>query len=175
MAGDAVCDLRHHGGNDQAVYAYAREDLDRWAGELDRDLPSGVFGENLTTVGVDVSAALVGETWSIGDELVLEVADPRIPCRTFAGWLAEPGWIRRFTARAAPGTYLRVVRPGAVRAGDPIRVIDRPDHQVTVSLAFRAFTLEPDLLPRLLPATALSPEARETVRRRVPLALDVDA
>src|SRR4051794_16918960 len=60
VAGDHVCDVRFHGGDDQAVYAYAREDLDGWAAELDRRLPNGAFGENLTTSGVDVTGALIG-------------------------------------------------------------------------------------------------------------------
>src|SRR2546422_8811655 len=57
LAGDRVCDIRHHGGPDQAVYAYAREDLDAWGLELGRDFPNGFFGENLTTSGVDVNGA----------------------------------------------------------------------------------------------------------------------
>ena len=81
IAGDVVCDLRVHGGPDQAVYAYAREDLDRWAAELGRDLPGGVFGENLTTSGLDVTGARIGERWRIGGEVLLEVSAPRIPCR----------------------------------------------------------------------------------------------
>lgn len=112
LAGDSVCDTRHHGGDDQAVYAFAREDLDRWSHELGRPLANGCFGENLTTRGLDITGALVGERWLIGGGLLLEVSDPRIPCRTFAGFLDERGWVRRFTARGAPGTYLRVIEPG---------------------------------------------------------------
>lgn len=174
LAGDDVCDLRHHGGNDQAVYAYAREDLDRWQSELGRPIGHGGFGENLTTTGLDVSSALVGETWQVGTDLLLQVSDPRIPCRTFAGFLAEHGWIRRFTEKACPGTYLRVLRPGAVRAGDPIRVIDRPAHDITVQVAFRAFTTRSDWLPRLAVADGLSAEARDVVARRAPFVLDRD-
>ncbi|WP_433179164.1 MOSC domain-containing protein [Actinoallomurus sp. CA-150999] len=95
LAGDRVYDIRNHGGDDQAVYAYAREDLDRWAAELGRELPDGVFGENLTTSGADVNAALIGERWRVGDRLVLEVSCPRIPCGTFQGWMREQGWIKR--------------------------------------------------------------------------------
>ncbi|MBM9474993.1 MOSC domain-containing protein [Nakamurella flavida] len=174
MAGDDVCNLRHHGGDDQAVYAYAREDLDRWESELGRTLPSGCFGENLTTTGISVSDTVVGERWRIGDGLVLEVSDPRIPCRTFATFLDERAWMRRFTEAAAPGTYFRVVTPGAVRAGDPITVLSTPDHGITVALAFRAMTTEPDLLPHLVDATGLSQEARDNARRRTRIALDTD-
>ncbi|MFF8830560.1 MOSC domain-containing protein [Streptomyces sp. NPDC015131] len=162
VAGDAVCDLRHHGGTHQAVYAFAREDLDVWEAELGRPLANGSFGENLTTAGLDVNAALVGERWRIGGA-VLEVASGRIPCRTFGGWLAERGWVKRFIRQAAPGAYLRVVEPGEVCAGDAVEVVHRPDHEVTVGLAFRAVTLERELLPGVLAAgDALDPEWRET-------------
>lgn len=174
LAGDAVCDRRHHGGDDQAVYAYAREDLDRWQQELGRDLSSGCFGENITTTGIEVSQAVVGETWRIGAELVLQVSDPRIPCRTFAGFLGEVGWIRRFTKTACPGTYLRVLQPGPVQAGDSIEVLDRPAHRVTVQLAFRAFTTQSELLPRLIRVDGLSAEARAMVAARTPVAVDFD-
>jgi MOSC domain-containing protein YiiM len=168
VEGDQVCDTRHHGGPDQAVYAYAREDLDRWAGELGRELPGGVFGENLTTAGLDVSGARIGERWRIGAETELEVCGPRIPCRTFAGWLAERGWIKRFTASARPGAYLRVVRPGRVRAGDGIQVVYRPEHDVSIELVFRALTTESDLLPRLLDAgEALPQRTREKILARL--------
>jgi MOSC domain-containing protein YiiM len=172
LVGDRVCDLRHHGGDYQAVYAYAREDLARWSAELDRPLPPGCFGENLTTVGVNVTDAVIGERWRIGRQVVLEVCSPRVPCRTFAGWLRERGWVKRFTERAVPGAYLGVVEPGFIEAGHPVRVIQRPDHDITVGLAFRALTTEPELLPRLLVATALHPEAMERARRRRPVEID---
>lgn len=166
LAGDVVGDLRHHGGTYQAVYAFAREDLDVWAAELGRDLPNGVFGENLTTAGVDVCGALVGERWRVGADLLLEVTSSRIPCRTFAGWLGEQGWVKRFTQAARPGAYLRVIEPGEIRAGDAIRVEHRPDHEVTAAFWFRALTLERELLPRLLAAgDALHPESREKARK----------
>lgn len=172
LVGDQIGDLRHHGGDDQAVYAYAREDLDDWAGELGRELPNGCFGENLTTAGIDLAAALIGERWRIGADLVLEVSTPRIPCRTFAGWLGERGWIKRFTERARSGTYLRVIEPGRVRAGDPIEVIDLPDHDVTTELVFRALTRQPELLPRLLAADALTEGDRRRALKRVGMVPD---
>lgn len=162
VAGDMVVNLRHHGGDHQAVYAFAREDLDGWERELGRRLPDGSFGENLTTGGLDVNGARIGERWRIGTDLVLEVASPRIPCRTFADWLGEAGWIRRFTQQAAPGAYLRVVTPGEIRAGDPVTVVHRPGHEVSVSVVFRAMTTERALLPAVLAAgDALDPQVRQ--------------
>ncbi|MFD7819504.1 MOSC domain-containing protein [Streptomyces sp. NPDC059785] len=168
LAGDAVCDTRHHGGDDQAVYAVAREDLDAWERELGRPLVNGVFGENLTTQGIDVSGALIGERWQVGPDVVLEVTSGRIPCRTFQGHLGEKGWVRRFTQKGAPGAYLRVIRPGDIRAGDPVRIVHRPDHDITVALSFRAVTTERELLPRLLAAAdTLHPGELETARKYV--------
>jgi MOSC domain-containing protein YiiM len=166
LAGDRVYDVRNHGGPDQAVYAYAREDLDFWAAEIARPLPNGVFGENLTTSGLDVNGALIGERWRIGPDVILEASAPRIPCGTFQGWLAQAGWIKRFTLAARPGAYFRVIEPGEIRAGDPIEIVHRPEHDVTVELTFRALTLAPELLPRLLVADALPAELRELARRR---------
>jgi MOSC domain-containing protein YiiM len=166
LAGDRVHDVEHHGGVDQAVYAYAREDLDGWEAELGRPLANGVFGENLTTLGADVNGALIGERWRIGREVVLEVSCPRIPCGTFQGWLERDGWIKRFTGAALPGAYLRVVTPGVIECGATVEILDRPDHDVSVALVFRAVTLEPALLPRLLAARALPEEVLETARRR---------
>jgi MOSC domain-containing protein YiiM len=166
LAGDKVFDVRNHGGPDMAVYAYAREDLDDWATQLGRPLSNGMFGENLTTEGADPNGALIGERWRIGTDLILEVSSPRIPCGTFQGWLNQAGWIKRFTLAARPGAYFRVIESGQVQAGDPIEIVSRPDHDVTVSVSFRALTIEPDLLPRLPAADALPRELRDLAQRR---------
>lgn len=167
LAGDDVCDRKHHGGTDQAVYAYAREDLDDWQRLLGRPLADGSFGENLTIEGLDLTHALVGEIWRVGEVLELQITVPRIPCRTFAGFLGERGWVRRFTEAGVVGSYLRVLTPGPVGAGDAILVRHRPDHGVTVQTAFRAFTTEPDLLAELARVPTLGEEARRTVQQRV--------
>jgi MOSC domain-containing protein YiiM len=167
LAGDRVYDVKNHGGDDQAVYAYAREVLDDWQAQLGVPLGNGAFGENLTTECVAVDDALVGERWRIGDEVLLEVCCPRIPCGTFQGWLGRTGWIRRFTEAARPGAYLRVITPGRIQTGDPVVIEHRPDHDVTVAVTFRAITTEPELLPRLLVADALPDETKDLARRRL--------
>ncbi|MDN5894031.1 MAG: MOSC domain-containing protein [Nocardioides sp.] len=167
IVGDQVADTVHHGGPDKALYAFAREDLDRWERELGGPIRNGQFGENLTTVGIDVNEALVGERWRIG-EVVLEVATVRIPCSVFKNWLGLDGfdntaWLRRFTADYRPGPYLRVLEEGRMQAGDEIVVEHRPDHKVTVSHMFRALTTERHLQPDLLAIDGLA----EAVRQRV--------
>jgi MOSC domain-containing protein YiiM len=165
IAGDQVGDTKHHGGVYQAVYAFAREDLDVWGERLDRTIDNGQFGENLTTKGIDVNEALIGEQWQIGTT-TLEVIEVRIPCNTFKSWMGLSGydnaaWVKRFTAAARPGPYLRVAQSGEVTAGDALTVVHRPDHDVTVSMMFKAFTTDRSLLPRLLDAgDALPPEPR---------------
>jgi MOSC domain-containing protein YiiM len=167
LVGDTIGNQKLHGGDDQAVYAYAREDLDAWEVQLERDLTDGIFGENLTTSGIDVTGARIGERWRIGsDGLVLEVSEPRTPCRTFAAFLHLNRWIKTFTQAGKPGAYLRVISPGPVCAGDPITIDSRPDHDVTIGLVFRARMTEPQLLPQLLVADALSADLQAYARRR---------
>ena len=122
---------RYHGGPEQAVYVYAAEDLALWAERLGRPLPPGSFGENLTVSGLDVDRARIGERWRIGTA-TFEIGYVRTPCHTFQAWLQETGWIRRFLAEGRPGAYLRVIEEGCLQAGDPVEVVERRDHDVTV-------------------------------------------
>lgn len=160
LVGDQIMDTKNHGGSDKAVYVFAREDAQAWEDELGREVTPGLFGENVTTLGLDVTGALVGERWRIGDEVVLEPAMPRIPCATFARRLGETQWVKRFTERGAPGAYCRVVTAGAISAEDTVEVIHRPDHDVTVGelllprrierRRLRALLAQPDLAPDLV-------------------------
>lgn len=118
---DHVGDGRYHGGWDRAVYAFAREELDHWERALDRRLPHGFFGENLTTSGLDVDAAQVGDRWHVGTA-VLEVRWPRQPCATFGAHMNERGWVKRFAAHGRTGAHLAVLVPGEIRPGEPIEV-----------------------------------------------------
>lgn len=137
VQGDVVADRKNHGGYDQAVYAYAREDADWWEKELGVLLSNGKFGENLTSQGIDVSGAVIGERWSIGSA-ILEVSQPRTPCRVFAGFWARPNLIKEFTAAARPGAYFRIIDEGQVCAEDAINVAARPSHGITVADLFAA-------------------------------------
>ena len=145
-----------HGGNAQALYAFAGEDYDWWAAELDRELRPGMFGENLATREIDVNAARIGETWRIGS-VTVAVSGPRIPCATFAAQMGEKGWARRFAARDRPGAYLRVLEPGEIETGDEIVVLNRPDHDVTVSDCARIYRRDRDEAARLAGLPGLVP------------------
>ena len=167
LAGNRVYDVKNHGGTDQAVYAYAREDLDGWTAELGTPLRNGAFGENLTTEGVDITGAVIGERWRVGPERGPGGLHSADPVRHLPGLAGAAGWIKRFTAAARPGTYLRVIEPGLIRPGDPVVIEERPAHDVTVAITFRALTTEPGLLPRLLAADALPDGVKELARKRI--------
>lgn len=163
LDGDLVADRKHHGGIDQALYVYAGEDADWWAGELTRDIGPGMFGENLTSRGLDVTGAVIGELWAIGSTR-LEVSVPRIPCGTFQRFWNVPALQKRFTRHGAPGAYLRVLQPGDIGAGDEVAVLERPDHGVTIGEVFRALTGDRSLAGRLLQAPQLPAEAKARAR-----------
>jgi len=137
VAGDRIIDTNVHGGYDQAVYAYATEDARWWEKEIGEEISAGRFGENLTTEGIDVNAALVGEQWKIGS-VILEVSQPRIPCRVFAGFWKRATLIKDFTQAGRPGAYLRIIQEGTAQAGDAIEIIFKPDHSVSISDLFSA-------------------------------------
>ena len=149
LAGDEQSDTENHGGREQALYAYAREDMDWWVERLSRELANGVFGENITTSGLEVTGALIGEVWQLGTAVV-QITSPRIPCVVFAGWLDEQRWVKRFADAGRPGAYLRVLREGVVGAGDGAEVISRPDVRVTIAESMTAYYGDAALMRRLL-------------------------
>ncbi len=149
LDGDECADTANHGGPEQALYVYAREDLDWWAEQLDHELCDGVFGENITTARLDVSGSMIGDAWRLGTAIV-QVTSPRIPCATFKAWLNEPRWVRRFADAGRPGAYLRVLTSGTIGAGDEVRLLHRPDIHVTVAESMRAFYGDADLMRKLL-------------------------
>jgi len=164
LDGDRQCDTRNHGGPDKALYAYASEDATWWSGELGRDIPPGLFGENLTTQGLDVTGALIGERWRIGDpdqSVLVEVRMPRTPCDNFSARMGDPEFHKRFLATRRVGAYLKVVEPGTIEAGDRIEIAFQPDHDLSVGGYFER--PDPDQMRRVLDTGI---DLAEIVRRR---------
>jgi len=162
LDGDRQADLSVHGGPDKAVYAYAIEETRLWEEELGRELGAGAFGENLTTEGVDVSGALLGERWRVGTTL-LEVVQPRLPCFKLGLRMGDPLFVKRFGRASRPGAYLRILTEGELGAGDAIAV-ERDagqDHGVSVRLVSDAILNDPRLVPQALAAPQLIPKLRE--------------
>lgn len=155
LEGDDQADRDAHGGPDKAVYAYAVEDSRWWETELGRPLEHGEFGENLTTEGIDVTNALVGERWEIGST-VLEVSEPRVPCWRLGVRMEDKLFLRRFTEVGRPGAYLRIAVEGDLGAADEIRIVERPDHDLTIGDVFRIYTRARDDAERLLSVPQMS-------------------
>ena len=124
LEGDEQSDRKNHGGTDKAVYAYAREDLDWWEAELGRPAGNGLFGENLTTSGLDLTNAVIGQVWRVGTA-VLQVSEPRTPCWKLGLKMGDPGFPRRSAASRRPGVLLRILAEGVLQAGDPV-TLDPP-------------------------------------------------
>jgi len=164
VAGDDQADRRVHGGPDKAVYAYALEEIRQWEDELGRPLGAAAFGENLTTEGIDVSGALVGERWRIGTTL-LEVVQPRLPCFKLGLRMGDPAFVKRFALASRPGAYLRIVEEGELGAGDAVEVLDRPEHGVTIAMVSDAVFKDRSLAARVLEAPQLSAETAADLRQ----------
>jgi MOSC domain-containing protein YiiM len=163
LAGDEQADRQAHGGPDKAVYAYAVEDARWWERQIGRPFVCGEFGENLTTEGIDVNGALIGERWKIGTA-ILEVSEPRVPCWRLGVRMNDNHFPRRFTEAMRPGSYLRIVAEGEVAAGDEIRIIERPETDLTVRDVFRIYTRDRNEAERLLAAPRLSGAWKEWAR-----------
>lgn len=138
LAGDHVVDTDNHGGPDQAVYAYCVEDYDWWEAEGGRRFWIGAFGENLTLSGIASADMAAGDRLSCGG-LVLEVAAPRIPCRTLAHHVDDKHFVAAFMQANRSGAYLRVVAPGDVGAGDVFEHVPHPGERITLAELVEAY------------------------------------
>ena len=168
LVDDFIGDIRPTAGTDQAVYAFAREELDFWERRLGVDLANGSFGQNLTTLDLDVDASLVGDRWAIGDEVVLEVTGPRVPCATFAARMGVP-WLAEDVHRGRP--QWRLPRRGPGRRGTAgrrgARGRHRPDHDVDVPTTFRAFMGDLEAAEHVLAVGCLVEHEQAALRDQV--------
>ena len=137
---DTQADLRVHGGVDKAVYLYPAEHAPYWEEVLGTDVGPGAFGENLTSRGIVEGDLAIGDTLEVGTA-VLQVAQPRLPCVKLAARHRRADLPRLFVAATRPGVYFRVLREGAIAAGDPVRIVDRAPERWTIPEVFRMLTL----------------------------------
>jgi MOSC domain-containing protein YiiM len=166
LDGDDQADRQVHGGPDKALYAYALEDYRFWLERFGLPIEPGLFGENLTIEGLEVSHARIGERWRIGTA-VLEVTQPRVPCYKLGIRLQDPGFPRRFAAAERPGAYVRIIEEGVIATEDDVSVVHRPAHALTAALVARAYHADRSLLPMLLEVTELAPSWRDWAERMV--------
>ena len=135
LTGDAIVAVRHHGGADQAIYAYSADDYEWWSEKTGRDLFPGLFGENLTIRDMPTDMR-VGDRLLIG-EVVLEATAPRIPCDTLATRMGDRSFGLQFRDAERPGIYFRVLNEGQIQVGDPVTLVESADHDVTILDLFR--------------------------------------
>ena len=129
---DGVGSPKHHGGPDQAVYAYGLDDYRWWERHLDRTLDPGTFGENLTIEGFESRDLTIGDRLAFDGGVIMEVTAPRIPCGTLAATMDDGRFVERFRTAARPGAYLRVLTPGEVVAGAKVERLPATDPQLTL-------------------------------------------
>ncbi len=147
VQGDDQADRANHGGEYRAGYAYAREDYRWWEERLGRDIAAGAFGENLTTQGIDVNGALIGERWRAGT-VEFEVTCPRVPCYKLAMTMGDPGFVRTFAQAARPGAYLKIVTEGDIAPGDDVSIVSKPEHTLTLEMMVSDLHVRTQTAPR---------------------------
>lgn len=135
---DTICDKKHHGGPDQAIYVYGAADYAWWSNELGRELAPGTFGDNLTISELESAQFNVGDYIHIGD-VTLQITSPRIPCGTFATRMGDPQWVRKFRAGERPGLYCRVISEGIVNVGDPVFIEKHTGESISILQMYRDY------------------------------------
>jgi len=162
LDGDRQCDPTVHGGPWKAVYGYAASHYPWWAGQLGRDLASGMFGENLTLEGFDESATHVGDVFRIG-EVLLQAVQPRQPCFKLGIRFDDPLMVRRFVEAGRFGVYFRVLEEGTLAVGDAVTPVSRDPRAVPIPALVSLLDAEerdPALVARALECDALPPTWR---------------
>ena len=133
LVGDRQADLRVHGGRDKAVYGYPAEHYAWWREQLpDADLGWGAFGENLTVEGMREDRVHVGDRFAIGGAELM-VTQPRTPCFKLGIKFGSQRIVKQFLRSERSGFYFAVVRPGAIRAGDPIALVHAEPDSMTIT------------------------------------------
>jgi MOSC domain-containing protein YiiM len=169
LDGDGQADLRVHGGDAKAVYAYPFEHYGWWQSELACGaFPHGQFGENFTTEGLSETEVIIGERYRVGGAVV-EVSEPRKPCFKLGLRMGREDFPELFTRSARTGFYLRVIEEGEVGPGDVIERLYTPPGGVSVAMLWRLVYLDavgPQALERALAVPGLTEKWRERLRRR---------
>lgn len=141
LAGDGQADLSVHGGPFQALYAYPVEHYTHWEQHLScPPLVHGSFGENLTLTGLLETDVCIGDIHRYG-EVELQVTGPRIPCFKLGNRLNSPGILKPFLQSGYCGFYYRVIKEGALSAGQTIEIVERDLAQISVRSILGMFRL----------------------------------
>ena len=121
LEGDAIVDKTVHGGLDQAIYLYHKEDYDWWSALLGRKIENGTFGENFTISGSDDISWIIGDRIRIA-QVILEITAPRTPCFKLGVRMGDSRFVKQFADANRPGAYARVINNGTVSVGDQLEI-----------------------------------------------------
>jgi len=139
LINDQQADLKNHGGEHKAVYAFSENHYDYWRKKLNKpELAFGQFGENITISNLDEATLCIGDQIQIGD-CILEITQPRVPCYKLGIALGLTEMPKLFVQHGATGIYFRVLQAGTVSIDSEITVIFRQPKQLTVHTLFNAY------------------------------------
>ena len=161
-----------HGGPDMALLAYPVEHYAHWRA-AGLDLPDvGAMGENLTVAGLVEADVHLGDVLQIGDAddgALVQVCQPRSPCYKLGARFGRRDLPVMMQDTGYTGYLLRVLRPGALGAGDRIALVERTS-DVTVAFAGRVANVDRadlDGARRVLAVDALGSSVRRKLEARL--------
>lgn len=132
FAGDGQADLANHGGVDKAVCVYPYDHYAHWEKVFGHGLEPGAFSENLTISGAVETGVCIGDVFGVG-EAVVQVSQPRTPCRKLAGkngrrlltkWVGQTGYT---------GFYMRVISEGIVGSGAAFELVEAHPGRISIA------------------------------------------
>ena len=169
FVGDGQGDLTVHGGVSKAVYAYPAEYYEAWRARLGRELPLGIFGENLTTEGLFEDDVCIGDEFLCGTA-VLVARQPRLPCFKLGLRFNDVSMVKTFVDVGKPGIYFSVKQEGIVGPGDSMTCIHRDEHRLSVTQLFQMIIdkeTSHDALRKAIEVPALTDNWRTSFHKRL--------
>ena len=170
LDGDRQADLTVHGGSSKAVYAYPAEHYEYWRTTLPEvTLRYGMFGENLTTTGLQEDAINVGDHFRVGTAEI-RATEPRLPCYKLGIKFGRSDILKKFLVSRRTGFYFAVTREGIVSAGDEFEFLSRGPGNITIADITRLYAFERDdlqTLRRAVKLDALSESWRDYFQRHL--------
>lgn len=172
LKGDQQADLKNHGGEHKAVYAFSSDHYPYWSKVLQNSaLKPGIFGENLTISGFDEASLHIGDQLSIG-QCIVEITQPRVPCFKLGIAVGNIDMPRLFIENFATGAYLRVLQEGFIEAGNAVEVIKEGQFKLSVQSVFRSYfdkqyTQSVSVMEKALQLPELSAEWRKKLSVRL--------
>ena len=170
VIGDTVIDRKHHAGANKACFLFAADQYSYWKHIYPHlEWNWGMFGENLTVLGMDESVMRIGDIYKIGTAVV-QVSQPREPCYKLGVRFRDQNIIPLYVNHAYPGTYLRLIEEGVVKNNDTLHLIEQSTNKLTVKQCFEVILArkkDPELVKLALDNSSLPEYKRERLRKHL--------